>query len=121
MFKIISKKKYDDSRLMWGTLNQTLKAKDTEIAELTARCRALEDAHENGTGIKVRVDNNVVLAKFTKVEMCLLQGTIYEFARHAKTMDDTKFAMALYDKMTPMIAGMKEEKDGGSEPQKMPR
>ena len=108
MFKIISKTKLALQESMWVAQTAILLAKDKEIAELNARVRALEDAHEKSTGIKVRIDNTVVIAKFTKAETCVMQGAIYAYARSCKNMDDTKFAMALYDRMDEVIRGMKE-------------
>ena len=81
----------------------------SQLKELKQRVIDLEDAHEKSTGIKVRVDNSVTIAKFTKMEMCMLQGVLKQYMGKISNIDDSEFAMALYRKMTPIIDGMKED------------
>lgn len=108
MFKIISKEKLAQTQRQIELLTTAATVKEKEMQALRDRVVALEDAHEKQTGIKVRVDNATVLAKFTKPEMCVLQGALYAYARNTSNMTDTRFAMDLYEKMVPMIAGMRE-------------
>lgn len=103
------KKKTSDLEQHIMSLRASQKATDEYNKELKARVKELELAHEHETGVKVRVENNVVLAKFTKVEMCFMQGCVNAYTKTSTNMEDTKFAMALYDKMQPLIEGMTED------------
>lgn len=108
MLGLTSSKQFEIVNKLYLESMANCMAKDKEITDLKARVIALEDAHEKQTGIRVRVDNTVTVAKFTKVEMCVMQGAVYSYARSAANLEDTKFAMALYEKIQRFVEGMKE-------------
>lgn len=108
-YKLIKKSEIDATTLSANEYASKITALIAERDELKRRVVALEDAHEKSTGIKVRVDNTITLAKFTKVEMCVLQGVLHKYMQHTDNVNDAEFALNLYRKMTPIIQGMKED------------
>lgn len=91
-----------------GGLRSELSKISSDLALARQRVIDLEDAHEKETGIKVRVDNTVTIAYFTKTEMCLLQGVLKRYAGDSKNMGDVEFSLGLYNRMSSIIEGMEE-------------
>ena len=97
-----------DRERVANEISSALTLTQHQLEDTGNRVVELENAHEKSTGIKVRVDNTVTLAQFSKMEMCLLQGVLKQYMGQIKNMDDIKFAMDLYNRMTGIIQGMRE-------------